>query len=97
MIEAGHGPAGSAVGCPIATTYTFEDVRQLINGLFDLTYIEQAHIFPYIVEKYVKYEYEVQPSFRAMPEAMFKALEKRFGWHLLFASNRFSIPEAWCT
>jgi ubiquinone/menaquinone biosynthesis C-methylase UbiE len=87
MIEAGLDQPEAQFGCPIATTYTFADVRQLINGLFDLAYIEHAHIFPYIVEKYVKYEYEVQPWFRAMPEAMFKALEKRFGWHLLFASK----------
>ena len=87
MIEAGLDQPEAQFGCPIATTYAFDDVRQLINGLFDLTSIEQAHIFPYVVAKYVKYEYEVQPWFRAMPEAMFKALERRFGWHLLFASK----------
>jgi hypothetical protein len=44
--------------------------------------MKQDHIFPYVVDKYVKYEYEVQPWFRAMPEAMFKALEAALGWHL---------------
>jgi hypothetical protein len=87
MIEAGLDQPEAQFGCPIATTYTTEDVRRLIDGLFTLTSVEQAHIFPYVVEKYVKYEYEVQPWFKAMPEAMFKALEARFGWHLLFAAR----------
>jgi hypothetical protein len=55
--------------------------------LFEVTSIRQDHIFPYVVDKYRNYEYEVQPWFRAMPEDMFKALEARLGWHLLFAAK----------
>ncbi len=87
MIEAGLDQPEAQFGCPIATTYTHDDVRKLVEGVFDVTMIKQDHIFPYVVEKYVKYEYEIQPWFRAMPEAMFKALEARFGWHLLFAAT----------
>jgi hypothetical protein len=36
-----------------------------------------------VIEKYIKYEYEVQPWFKAMPEEMFEALQKAMGWHLL--------------
>ncbi len=54
---------------------------------FKATSIENDHIFPYIVEKYVKYEYEPQPWFRAMPKQMFKALEKALGWHLLIKAR----------
>jgi hypothetical protein len=39
------------------------------------------------VEKYVKYEYEVQPWFREMPEEMFTALQRRLGWHLLITAR----------
>lgn len=86
MIEAGLDQPEAQFGCPIATTYTHAGVRDLLDGLFQVTTSRQDHIFPYVVEKYVKHEYEVQPYFRAMPEAMFKALEKRFGWHLLFVA-----------
>lgn len=87
MIEAGLDQPEAQFGCPIATTYTHDDVRKLVDGLFALTSIRQDHIFPYVIDKYVKYEYEVQPWFRAMDEAMFKALEARFGWHLLFSAT----------
>ena len=47
----------------------------------------QAHIFPYVVEKYVNYEYELQPWFKAMPPEMFAALERRLGWHMLIVGR----------
>ena len=83
MIDAGLDQPEAQAGCPIATPYTPEMVRELFRGLFEMVSIEQAHIFPYVIEKYVNYEYEVQPWFRAMPQATFEALERRLGWHLL--------------
>jgi SAM-dependent methyltransferase len=82
MIEGGLDQPEAQSGCPIAFTYTAEEARALLQG-FRVTEIRQDHIFPYVVEKYVRYEYEVQPWFRAMPPGMFKALEARLGWHLL--------------
>ncbi len=87
MIEAGLDQPEAQYGCPIATTYTHDDVRALLAGLFELRSIRQDHIFPYVIEKYVNYEYEVQPWFRAMGGQMFRALETRFGWHLLFTAT----------
>jgi ubiquinone/menaquinone biosynthesis C-methylase UbiE len=87
MIEGGFDQPEAQSGCPIATTYTEEMVRTLVAGLFDVIEIGQDHIFPYVVEKYVQYEYEPQPWFAAMPEGMFKALEKRFGWHMLITAK----------
>lgn len=87
MIEAGLDQPEAQSGCPIATVYSLEMVRDLLSGLFELTSADQAHIFPYVVEKYVKYEYEVQPWFRAMPKEMFEILEKRLGWHYLLVAK----------
>ncbi len=86
MIEAGFDQPEAQTGCPVAYTYTLEEARQLLEG-FEITSLEQDHIFPYVVEKYVKYEYEPQPWFGAMPEDMFRALEKRFGWHMLIKAK----------
>jgi 2-polyprenyl-3-methyl-5-hydroxy-6-metoxy-1,4-benzoquinol methylase len=83
MIEAGLDQPEAQTGCPIATMYSYEMIEELISGLFEVKYAGQAHIFPYVVEKYVEYEYEVQPWFRAMPKEMFEALEQRLGWHFL--------------
>jgi SAM-dependent methyltransferase len=84
MIDAGLDQPEAQTGCPIAFRYTHEQVAALLaQGGFHADHIENAHIFPYVIEKYVNYEYEIQPWFKAMPGEMFEALEKRMGWHLL--------------
>jgi SAM-dependent methyltransferase len=84
MIKAGLDQPEAQSGCPIAFTYSHDEVRDMMKRAgFEATSIENDHIFPYVIEKYVKYEYEPQPWFKAMPEHMFRALEKSLGWHLL--------------
>jgi SAM-dependent methyltransferase len=86
MIEAGLDQPEAQSGCPIAFTYTADEVRNLLSG-FNVLEIKQAHIFPFVVEKYVKYEYEIVPWFSSMPNDMFAALEKSLGWHLLITAR----------
>jgi SAM-dependent methyltransferase len=87
MIDEGLDQPEAQAGCPIALTYTHQDVRDLLEGRFDVVEMRQAHIFPYVVEQYVRYEYERQPWFEAMPPEMFAALERRLGWHLLVTAT----------
>jgi SAM-dependent methyltransferase len=87
MIEAGFDQPEAQAGCPIAFMYTEASVCDLLAGCFEPTEIRQDHIFPYVIEKYVRYEYEPQPWFKAMPEAMFRALERRLGWHMLVTAK----------
>jgi SAM-dependent methyltransferase len=82
MIESGLDQPEAQFGCPIAFTYTPEEVRSLLKD-YEILELRQDHIFPFVVEKYVHYEYEMQPWFRAMPPEMFRALEMRLGWHTL--------------
>ena len=86
MIEAGYDQPEAQFGCPIAETYTKKEVHDLLVG-FEVTSIENEHIFPYIPEKYIRYEYVKQPWFEAMPKDMFRALEKSMGWHLLITAK----------
>lgn len=86
MIEAGFDQPEAQSGCPLARTYTPESARALLQG-FRIIKLWQEHIFPYIPEKYVKYQYEWQPWFKAMPPRMFRALEKRLGWHLCIVAR----------
>jgi SAM-dependent methyltransferase len=87
MIDAGLDQPEAQSGCPIALTFTEDDIRALLQDLFVPVEMWQDHIFPYIVEKYVRYEYEPQPWFAAMPPAVFHALERRFGWHYLVVAT----------
>ncbi|MFZ4100196.1 MAG: class I SAM-dependent methyltransferase [Chlamydiia bacterium] len=86
MIDAGLDQPEAQSGCPIAISYTPEEVRELLDG-FDIVSIEQDHIFPYQVDHYVNYEYVRQPWFEAMPPDMFRALERSLGWHLCITAT----------
>lgn len=86
MIEAGLDQPEAQFGCPIAYTYDEDDVKDLLKG-FDVLEITQQHIFPYKIEKYVKYEYEKEDWFSAMPAEMFEILERKLGWHMLIRAK----------
>jgi hypothetical protein len=58
----------------------------LLEG-FHVEEIKQDHIFPFVIEKYIQYEYEILPWFAAMPQPMFTALEKKLGWHMLITAR----------
>jgi len=97
MIEAGLDQPEAQAGCPAAFTYTPEELRALLKD-FEILELRQEHIFPYVVEKYVRHEYDWVPWFKAMPKAMFRLLEKKLGWHLLVRCRlrqpRRSVPRA---
>lgn len=82
MISVGLDQPEAQSGCPVAYTYEQREVEELLEG-FEVFEYGQDHIFPYVIEKYLRYEYELQPWFRSMPLEMFRALEKAFGWHSL--------------
>lgn len=87
MIEVGLDQPEAQSGCHIATVYSQAMVEELFSGLFRLVSHEQKHIFPFIIDKYVRYEYELQPWFASMPQAMFAKLEERLGWHYLLVGK----------
>ena len=86
MIEAGLDQPEAQYGCPIANTYSKQDVIELLDG-YEVLSIDQDHIFPYQVEPYKRGEYVKQPWFESMPKEMFNTLEKKLGWHLLITAK----------
>ena len=86
MIDAGLDQPEAQYGCPIANTYTKQDVVELLDG-YEVLSIEQDHIFPYQIEPYKNGKYIKQPWFDAMPIGMFETLEKNLGWHLLITAK----------
>lgn len=88
MIEDGFDQPEAQFGCPIAFTYTEEEVQKLLGDHYEITEIRQDHIFPYEVDPYKRGKYTKQPWFDKMPESMFKSLEKHLGWHMLITAKR---------
>lgn len=86
MIEEGLDQPEAHRGCPIAKTFSPAEVISLLHR-YDVVSMEQDHIFPYVVGDYVEHRYKVQPWFKAMPRRMFRALERRLGWHTLIVAK----------
>ncbi|MBI5057044.1 MAG: hypothetical protein HZB61_10560 [Nitrospirae bacterium] len=60
----------------------FDGFRELMKG-YDVVKIYKDHIFPYRIDKYVNYKYEMVWYFRFMPKPVFRWFEKRLGWHTM--------------
>lgn len=73
-------------GCPVTYYYSFREIAQLFDG-FKVESIRKGHIFPYVIEKYVRFEYEREWYFRSMPQRLFHWLERRLGWHTLIVAK----------
>ena len=87
MISVGLDQPEAQYGCPVAYTYTEDEIHELLGDHFEITSIERDHIFPYQIEPYKKGEYIKQPWFETMPDEMFEVLEKKLGWHLLITAK----------
>jgi hypothetical protein len=75
-------------GCPVTYTYTRAEGRRLLERHgFRIGKVEVEHIFPYRIPDYVQYRYAKEWYFRWMPQSLFRALEHRFGWHLLLTGE----------
>ena len=87
MIDAGLDQPEAQSGCPIALTYTPEQAQELLGPELEIVSMHQDHIFPYEITSYRQGQYQQQPWFDAMPPEMFRALERRLGWHLLIRAR----------
>ena len=87
MISIGLDQPEAQYGCPVAYTYTEDEVYELLGDHFDVLSIKRDHIFPYQIEPYKKGEYIKEPWFETMPNEMFEVLEKKLGWHLLITAK----------
>jgi ubiquinone/menaquinone biosynthesis C-methylase UbiE len=75
-------------GCPVTYSYTRRGGRELVEGSgFEVQEVRVDHVFPYRIRDYVEYRYVKEPYFRWMPEPLFRAFERRFGWHLLITAE----------
>ena len=75
-------------GCPVTYTYSRSEGRKFLelHG-FHVTDVRVEHIFPYRIREYVEYRYVKKLYFRWLPQGLFRALERQFGWHLLLTAE----------
>ena len=88
MIDAGLDQPEAQHGCPIAYTYTTDELINMVGSDFKVISVDQDHIFPFQVEPYKRGEYIKQPWFEHMPPDIFRVLEKRLGWHLMLTAEK---------
>ncbi len=70
-------------GCPVTYTYTRRSLAALLSQCgFRAERLDIDHIFPWRIPDYVQYRYAREWWFRWMPPPLFRALERRLGWHL---------------
>jgi SAM-dependent methyltransferase len=74
------------IGCPVTYVYSKAEAKALLRG-FDIIQIRKDHIFPYRIDKYVKYEYQRVWYFRWLPRWAFRQLEALLGWHMLIVAR----------
>ena len=78
--------AQAQTGDPIIHYYSFSGLRRLLKD-FEIVSMEKEHIFPYKIDKYIKYEYEKVWYFRYLPKFLFRFLERHLGWHTLIMAK----------
>jgi 2-polyprenyl-3-methyl-5-hydroxy-6-metoxy-1,4-benzoquinol methylase len=76
-------------GCPVTYIYSMSEARRMVeaNG-FRVTAMSVDHIFPYRIADYVEYRYVKKWYFRHIPDRIFCAFERRYGWHLMIDAVR---------
>lgn len=69
-------------GCPIAYTYSKNELVNLLNG-YEIISSWKEHIFYYKINEYKQYKYVYSFPWNIMPMRLCKFMEYMFGWHYL--------------
>lgn len=76
-------------GCPVTYSYTGETIKEFLNG-FEVIDTKIDHIFPYSIPEYRNYQFKKVWYFRYLPQALFRWMEQRWGWHLCVTAKKSS-------
>jgi ubiquinone/menaquinone biosynthesis C-methylase UbiE len=70
-------------GCPVTYAYDRRSLSKLVEGHgFKVKDVFVDHIFPWYIPEYVQYRYRKEWYWAWMPQPLFHAIERMFGWHL---------------
>ena len=93
MILLGLAQPEAQYGCPIANTYSEQEVLKLLSH-FSVYSCEKDHIFQYKIPEYKKYIYEKSFPWNAMPNSFIRFIETTFGWHMLIKAKRAQVEKS---
>ncbi|MSN25212.1 MAG: methyltransferase domain-containing protein [Geobacter sp.] len=74
-------------GCPVTYSYTTETIKGFLKG-FEIIDTKIDHIFPYSIPEYRNYLFKKVWYFRYLPQALFRWMEQRWGWHLCVTARK---------
>lgn len=74
-------------GCPVTYSYTVESIKEFLKG-FEIIETKIDHIFPYSIPEYRNYRFKKVWYFRYLPQAVFRWMEQRWGWHLCVTARK---------
>jgi hypothetical protein len=55
---------------------------------FEILDMQKAHVFPWNIQKYIKYLYEKEDCFKNVSNDFFRELESELGWHILVRAKK---------
>lgn len=75
--------------CPVANTYTFREIRDLVgkHGI-EVEKIWKDHIFTYDIPNYKKNIYTKDRYWKDVDPVLFKQFEDELGWHTLVVGRK---------
>lgn len=80
-------------GSPVTHSYTFSQIRKMMaNAQFDVVELTKDHIFPWKIDKYVNYEYELEDCWKNVTSEDFREFERELGWHTLVVARPAKPP-----
>lgn len=75
-------------GCPVTYMYSRDQASKLlVSSGFSVDSLEVDHIFPYRVDRYIRYEYIMEWYWNLFPARLFRLLERTIGWHLCITAS----------
>jgi SAM-dependent methyltransferase len=75
-------------GCPVTSTYTFDEIHSLVTTDLVITQIWKDHIFCWNIEEYKKQNFVLDRAFQNIDETFFSQMKKELGWHTLFIAKK---------
>lgn len=80
--------AEAQYGCPVAYTYTFEEIQNMISPFkLVINNIWKDHIFMYDIEKYKNHEYVLDKYWTGVSQEWKDIFCQQLGWHTLFIAK----------
>ena len=81
--------AEAQYGCPVAYTYTFEEIGNIVKKFgIKIEKIWKDHIFTWDIDNYKNNVYVKDEYWKNVGDELLKEYERDLGWHTLFIGKK---------